>query len=238
MIKYLLLGIIFLVSSFALRAQESADNLEVIYSGLDNPTSIYATQDYLFVVESGKHRVLKLDHNGKLIETLGGLGSGDYQFDTPIDIDATNGLKIYVSDYRNNRVQIFDRRFQFLSTIKAAQGQRSFRPTQLVVNDFGELFVYDESSKSIYRYDENGSYRTSFTLHSKIKVVSDLMIHPGLIDVIDRVNLDVFSFRESGLIYRQYLYYPPFNLDTEVVSITDVNNTFFLLDKERIFRYQ
>ncbi len=171
---------------------------EVIYSDLDNPTSIYATQDHLFVVESGKHRILKLDHNGKLIETLGGLGSGDYQFDTPIDIDATNGLKIYISDYRNNRVQIFDRRFQYLSTIKAPQGQRNFRPTQLVVNDFGELFVYDESTKSIHKYDENGNWRDSFELNS-ISEISEMNLVQDNLELINNSKREVSLISQNGL---------------------------------------
>ncbi|MFV1884248.1 MAG: hypothetical protein ACMZ7B_07165 [Balneola sp.] len=159
--------------SFSLSAQQSSVSQKIIYTGLDNPTSIYATQQHLFVVESGKHRILKLDHNGKIIETLGGLGTGDYEFDTPIDIDATNGLKIYVSDYRNNRVQVFDRRFQYLTTITASREQRKIRPTQLVVNDFGELFLYDEASKAILKYDENGSLRNQFSFTGPVTEISE-----------------------------------------------------------------
>lgn len=160
--------------TFSLSAQQSSVSQKTIYTGFDNPTSIYATQQHLFVVESGKHRILKLDHTGKLLETLGGLGTGNYQFDTPVDIDATNGLKIYVSDYRNNRVQVFDRRFQYLTTITAPREQRRIRPTQLVVNDFGELFFYDEASRSVMKYDENGVKIDEFKIPSAIREVSDI----------------------------------------------------------------
>tara|TARA_B100000674_G_C37865390_1_gene926858 strand:+ start:236 stop:958 length:723 start_codon:yes stop_codon:yes gene_type:complete len=141
-----------------------AQKPEIIYTGLEDATSLYATTNHLFVVESGKNRILKLDHDGMLIETLGGFGSGDYQFNGPTDIDATNGLKIYISDTGNNRVQIYDRRFQFLSTIDGSMisGIRRFQPTQLVVNEFGELFVFDTYSNSILRFDENGSLISSF----------------------------------------------------------------------------
>ena len=112
----------------------------------------------------GGQRTLLLAAGRTLGKTLGGFGSGDYQFNGPTDIDATNGLKIYISDTGNNRVQIYDRRFQFLSTIDGSMisGIRRFQPTQLVVNEFGELFVFDTYSNSILRFDENGSLISSF----------------------------------------------------------------------------
>ncbi len=232
MTKYLLLGIIFLMSSFSLRAQESTNDLEVIYSGLDNPTSIYATQDHLFVVESRKHRILKLDHEGELLETVGGLGSGDYQFDTPIDIDATNGLKIYISDYRNNRVQIFDRRFQYLSTIKNPQNQRSFRPTQVLVNGFGELFVYDESSKSIHRYDENGNWRDSFEL-SSIPEISEINLVRDNLELVSKAKKEVYLISQNGLIGEVF---PLIEESPEVIASSKLGEIQFLLIGDQIQR--
>ncbi|RNC79669.1 MAG: hypothetical protein ED557_14200 [Balneola sp.] len=220
--------VVFLFLQFAtnLSAQE------VIYSGLDNPTSIYATQDHLFVVESGKHRILKLDHNGKLLETLGGLGSGDYQFDTPIDIDATNGLKIYISDYRNNRVQIFDRRFQYLSTIRAPQGQRSFRPTQLIVNDFGELFVYDESSKSIHRYDENGNFIDSYKVPSGLEV-GKIGLREDQLALIDWKNNKVQFMSQNGLLGEEF----PFQVaHIQLLDYMNLDNLSFELDVDSIIK--
>ena len=217
--------LVFLLLQFTagLKAQE------VIYSGLDTPTSIYATQDHLYVVESGKHRILKLDHDGKLVETLGGLGSGDYQFDTPIDIDATNGLKIYISDYRNNRVQIFDRRFQYLSTIKAPQGQRNFRPTQLAVNDFGELFVYEESSKSILRYDENGNNIGSYKVPGGLEV-GKISLDEDQLVLIDWKNHKTQYMSQNGLLGEEY----PFPWITELVDYANLDKVTFELDTDRI----
>ncbi|MGB0348056.1 MAG: hypothetical protein ACPGGA_11260, partial [Balneolaceae bacterium] len=198
MIRLFLILLILVMCSFSANAQDEIS--EVIYSELDNATSIYATQDHLFVVESGKHRLLKLDHDGNLLETLGGLGSGDYQLDTPMDVDATNGLKIYISDYGNNRIQIFDRRFQFLGSItgETTFQNRRIKPTQLVVNDFGELFVYVEDSRAILKFDENGSYLDSYELPdmepTDIEIMRDRLL------ITDQFSNQIAMMTQNGLL--------------------------------------
>jgi hypothetical protein len=206
MIRFISILLFILGYHASLQAQENEqEEKDIIFSGLENATSIYATQDHLFVVESGKHRLLKLDHNGNLIETLGGLGTGDYQFDTPIGVDATNGLKIYVTDYGNERIQVYDRRFQYLGSITGESGfqNRRISPTQLVVNDFGELFVYDESSKSILKFDQYGSFRDSFYIEEIIPEI--LNIHGQNIEIVDKNGLKVALISQNGILGEIFL---------------------------------
>lgn len=137
-----------------------------ITSGLDDARAIYATTaGNLFITETGRHRILKISSGGQRLDSLGRLGRGDYQFDSPIDIDATNELKIYVSDYNNRRIQIYDRRFQYLSTVSLPQRvQRdiSYSPVKLQVNYHGQLFFYDEESQFIYKFNSGGQYEQRF----------------------------------------------------------------------------
>lgn len=206
MIRFISILLFILGYNASLQAQENEqEEKDIIFSGLENATSIYATQDHLFVVESGKHRLLKLDHNGNLIETLGGLGTGDYQFDTPIGVDATNGLKIYVTDYGNERIQVYDRRFQYLGSITGESGfqNRRISPTQLVINDFGELFVYDESSKSILKFDQYGSFRDSFYIEEIIPEI--LNIHGQNIEIVDKNGLKVALMSQNGILGEIFL---------------------------------
>ena len=205
MIRFISILLFILGYNASLQAQDNEQNEKnIIFSGLENATSIYATQDHLFVVESGKHRLLKLDHNGNLIETLGGLGTGDYQFDTPIGVDATNGLKIYVTDYGNERIQVYDRRFQYLGSITGESGfqNRRISPTQLVVNDFGELFVYDDASKAILKFDKNGNFMDEFDLSglqaSNFEIRNDELI------ITDRISGQIGVISQNGLLRSIY----------------------------------
>ncbi|MCA1801918.1 MAG: hypothetical protein LC662_05625 [Rhodothermaceae bacterium] len=144
--------------------------LQIIASGLNDASSLYITPDNeLFLVEAGANRILKLDKNGARLDSLGRMGFGDYRFDRPNDVDATNGLKIYVSDYNNHRIQIFDRRFQYLTTVNLADITgygRAYRPTRIAVNAFGELFVLGEEQESLLKFDRNGRFEFSIDLRS------------------------------------------------------------------------
>lgn len=194
------LGVCFFLVVLVFSPQIIAQNSQIIYSGLQNPSSLYATQDHVFVVESGKHRVLKLSYDGEVEETLGGLGSGDYQFDRPVDIDATNGLQIYISDNRNFRVQIYDRRFRFLSSIKTEVPftNRQMKPTQIAVNDFDELFVFDEGSKSILKFDENGNFIDSFELEGVIP--SNIEVDGDRLILTDKKNEQTVIMTQNGIV--------------------------------------
>lgn len=204
---YYLAVLLMLLMSGSSSAQKKAVQPEVLYSNLSKPGSIYATQNHLFVVESGKNRVLKFDHFGQLIESFGGLGSNDYQFDNPIDIDATNGLKIYVSDNRNNRIQIFDRHFQYLSTLKRyprARSSRPVRPTQLGVNSFGELFFYDQDSNCIISVDEKGNKLDEFIIPNAVREVSDLQVVGKDLYILDLKSKKYHILTYNGVQARSF----------------------------------
>jgi len=168
--------------SVAAAAQPVADTLrlETVAIHLDHAAAIYAVgNEQVYVVESGRHRLLKLSSNGQRLDSLGNQGFGNYQFDQPVDIDATNGLKIYVSDQNNNRIQVFDRRFQYLASIQAGGAPipaNRYIPGRLTVNRMGELFFYDDDSDSIIRYGINGEYRGHFPIRDddRLNIPADL----------------------------------------------------------------
>lgn len=229
------LMVLVMVFSTDMLAWQQHSESSIIAEGFQNATSIYATQNHLYVVESGKNRILKLDHSGDLIETMGGLGSGNYQLDTPIDLDATNGLKIYISDYRNGRVQIFDRRFQYLSTItgKRAFGRdQEIRPTQLVVNDFGELFFYDDVSKSIQKHDENGNWQASFKVPGGL-VISNMKLRGDQLELIDTRHQKVQLMSQNGIFGEEYPYAV---LPVSIVDSAETSKYYFNLYEDRIVR--
>ncbi|MEQ9308506.1 MAG: hypothetical protein RLN90_03565 [Balneolaceae bacterium] len=196
-----------LISASSLQAQKKAINPDIVITNLKNPTSLYVTQEHIYIVESGKNRILKLDHFGEIKSTLGGLGNGDYQFDTPIDIDATNGLKIYVSDYRNNRIQIFDKRFQYLTSLRRyprARSSRPIKPTHLSVNSFNELFFYDQDSNSIISIDDFGNKQDEFQIPNVIRDVSDLQLVGRDLFILDLKSKQYHRLAYNGVQVRSY----------------------------------
>ncbi len=67
---------------------------------------------YLYVADTNNHRVQKFTRDGIFVESIGSYGTGDGQFDAPRDIairDTSSGQLVYVSDWNNNRVQVWKR---------------------------------------------------------------------------------------------------------------------------------
>ncbi|NRB63541.1 MAG: SMP-30/gluconolactonase/LRE family protein, partial [Saprospiraceae bacterium] len=61
----------------------------------------------ILIADSGNHRILKYDNNGKFITSFGSYGSMAGQFFHPIDIKADETGQIYVVERGNRRVQVF-----------------------------------------------------------------------------------------------------------------------------------
>jgi hypothetical protein len=179
----------------------TAQPFQKIYSDLDNATSISVTQNSIYIVEQGKNRLLKLDHNGKLLDTIGGRGSGDYQFSKPVDVDATNGLKIFVSDQNNRRIQVFDRRGQFLSNIterSTFSATRRYHPDQISVSDLGEVYFWDKESRLIRRFDMDYNFDVEFRINSGIRSVDDMQVTSTEILLLDTSTQTIHRLFPNG----------------------------------------
>lgn len=172
-------------------------NLNPVSTSLDGASSISITPSGLiYITETNKHRMLVLSADGSRIDSLGAQGSGDYRFDSPVSVDATNGLKIFIADHNNGRIQLFDRRFQYLSSITSEKIEHisRFRPSQVVVNNTSELFVYDADRHQIHMFDSNGNYSRDINLR-QYNLGSDLQMK-----ISDSVLL-LFDY-EKGVIHR------------------------------------
>ncbi|MFY0684960.1 MAG: hypothetical protein JXR20_10445 [Balneola sp.] len=196
--------IAFIAIAFLLIVTESfaqSTKVDTLYVGFNEASALTVTNNAIYVVESGVHRVLKLSLQGNLIEKYGNRGSSNYQFDRPQDIATTNGLKIFVSDPGNNRIQVFDKRWQYLSSIT---GNGKFRtseeitPEYLAVNKIGEVFFIDKRSSSISKYDENGTYLDQIPIPSEIRDVSRLQLTDSKIFLLDKRSGVIHRLSENG----------------------------------------
>ena len=74
---------------------------------LSLPTSICVdSDDLVYVGENGNNRVSVFTIEGEFLKSFGSSGSGPGQFKYPHGLAVGNGV-VYVSDYDNNRVQLF-----------------------------------------------------------------------------------------------------------------------------------
>ena len=199
----LLLIICIYVKPISVQAQSpKVINLNVVSDHLEGATSLSITPSgIIYITESSRHRLLAFSSDGVPSDSLGARGSGDYKFNTPLSVDATNGLKIYVADQNNGRVQLFDRRFQFLSSITADKidGTNRFRPSQLQVSNSGDLFVYDSDRHMIYVFDPFGNFSRQIDLRNyRIGSGIHMKMMGSVLLILDRDAGVIHKFTTDG----------------------------------------
>lgn len=227
--RIIVLGLFTMISSSGF-AQPEMKVLKTIYSGLQSPTSFYITQNEIFVVEQEQDQVLKLDLNGKLLESYGNKGSGDYQFNRPFDIDATNGLKVYISDTRNNRIQVFDKRWQLLSSItgyEASNQNQRIEPTWLGVTKLGHLIFLDQRSGYLVKMDENGTFLDEIPIPKEVKEISKLKVLGNSIFILDNKSSVIHRLSDLG-------FYETFYPVENVKSFSFNGQSFWILNDKSV----
>lgn len=141
---------------------------------------------YIYVVDSGNHRIQKFDSAGRFVSKWGTKGSGDGQFETPVSIALdSSGKVVYVVEKGNHRVQRFDvvdvRTVRFSTkwgsecnlTVTPPTGRcidpdgagplqtgdgQFFEPQAIVVDGAGNVYVSDAGNHRIQKFDASGKF--------------------------------------------------------------------------------
>lgn len=108
-------------------------------------------EGYVYIADTGNHRLVVLDSKGKWVREIGGIGIGANQFSRPSDVTAKLGLDILVADAGNDRIQRFNRRLGYISTSKNLTAFTE--PVSLDVSEFGDMFILDGSRRQIVKID-------------------------------------------------------------------------------------
>ena len=115
---------------------------------LRNPGGVCAgPEGYVYVADTGNHRLVVLDSRGKWVREIGGLGIGANQLNRPSDVTAKWGLDILVADAGNDRIQRFNRRLGYISTTKKTAAFTE--PVSLDVSEFGDVLILDGNRRRI-----------------------------------------------------------------------------------------
>ena len=128
----------------------------------------------LYVADAGPDAVLQLSPGGLLLETVGGSGTDEGQFDQPMDVDPTNGLVLVVADAGNSRLQRFSRTFLPIASLPVGRIKRftpgsqattlnigseggvqeaDGRPIAVITNNANETFAIDAIQKVVLKWD-------------------------------------------------------------------------------------
>lgn len=120
----------------------------------------------VYVADTGDNLLLRFNSSGDSTGEVGGYGSGDFQFDMPYDVCATNGVEIYVADYNNNRVERFDRTLANVASLSTDQSnddsKRFGYPSGVAISRLGSLFICDDENTRVVEVNTFSTVERTF----------------------------------------------------------------------------
>jgi DNA-binding beta-propeller fold protein YncE len=121
--------------------------------------------DSIYVVDSGRNRIVKFSPDGQVVASWGSEGTGDGQFRglSSVAVDPTT-TKVYVADPLNSRVQIFDRNGKILTKWSIPEWGRPYGFEDLAVDSkTGRLYASSANINAVLIFDLNGNRIGSLT---------------------------------------------------------------------------
>ncbi|XP_032678369.1 RING finger protein nhl-1-like [Odontomachus brunneus] len=125
-----------------------------IPSHLNQPTDVAVTTTRVVVADSGNHKIKIFDHEGQVLQTIGGVGTSKGLFKSPEVLRIDKKGNIIVGDAGNGRVQIFSPEGEFLRMLGSKgtkERQFGWVSGVLVTNSY-DIFVADSKNNVIYLF--------------------------------------------------------------------------------------
>lgn len=121
-----------------------------------DPTGIAFSGDRVFVGDFKTNKIWTLDHDGKLLGTIGEPGGGDGQFSGVSMLATDTAGHVYVTDYDNGRIQKFDPSGKHLATYVLEGGRTFGRPFGLAIGPDGDIYVAEYQARRVDRLHPAG----------------------------------------------------------------------------------
>jgi hypothetical protein len=148
---------------------QSADIIlveEYSFGSFERATRIGAgKQGVLYVLDADQNKVFVYSDITQPPKNIGGFGWSGGSFDRPTGI-TSDGINLYISDYGNHRIQLFDRTLNYVSSFSTHDtsdaAARFGYPLDVVSSELGDLFVLDGENLRVLKFTPQNFYERSF----------------------------------------------------------------------------
>jgi DNA-binding beta-propeller fold protein YncE len=126
------------------------------------PSSVLPLDDgTAWVAAYGSNELVRIDVNGLIRRRVRGPVNG---FDRPYDVVKAPDGRLYISEYRGNRVSVLDAEGNWLSYVggRGITDGLFVGPQNLAVDEDGYLYVVDYGNRRISKFDPEGNFILSF----------------------------------------------------------------------------
>jgi hypothetical protein len=148
---------------------QSADMIpveEYSFGSFERATRIVAgKQGVIYVLDADQNKVIVFSDITQPPKNIGGFGWSGGSFDRPTGI-TSDGINMYVSDYGNHRIQLFDRNLNYISSFSTRDtsdaAARFGYPLDVASSELGDLFVLDGENLRVLKFTSQNFYERSF----------------------------------------------------------------------------
>jgi DNA-binding beta-propeller fold protein YncE len=167
--------------------------------GFYGPRDVCVTaNNFIYVVDQGRSRVVKYDVNGIVLAIWGSQGTADGQFNEPTSVGVDEKTeKVFVADPRNQRIQVFDSTGKFLSKWTVNEWQATGWAFQhLVIDSKNErLYATSPTTDEVLVFDLEGNRIASVKPKppDKLEGASGLALFDGKLYVLCTLSNRVIS---------------------------------------------
>ncbi|GAX91370.1 6-bladed beta-propeller [Effusibacillus lacus] len=168
---------------------------------LDSPMGVVSDGKRIYVANAGQHQIAVFDQKGKFLTLLGRGGTGEGEFNYPVDVALNKNGDLYVADFHNGRIQVFSKNGEFRFAFPKNQ---RIKPAALAIDDKGQVYVTDVESHTIKIFTEKGDLVREFgepgETAGKLRYANGIATSPdgGTIYVADSQNNRIQVFSNSG----------------------------------------
>jgi len=141
--------------------------------GFNSTTSICVDEfGNWLVCDFNQHQIQILDINGDVTKKIGTYGTNNGDFKNPqcLDIFAN---KFYVADGHNNRIQVFDKNWNFISDFRNEGSQQLKYPTGICIDGEGKIFITEHLNNRIQIFNNNWKFLGSFQIDKPVYAAID-----------------------------------------------------------------
>jgi DNA-binding beta-propeller fold protein YncE len=159
-------------------------------AAMDGPTYMWKEGSLLVVADTNNDRVYLMQDDFTGATTFGSTGTGNGQFDGPTGVCVYNN-EIYVCDFNNNRIQVFDiagvfsRKFTGTATLLTPLASGGFyRPRGIWIED--DEIYYADGRGAVIVMDLEGEYLRHFADGITYENFRGVFVKNGIVVTTDR----------------------------------------------------
>lgn len=205
------------------------DRIEGPLNGFDRPSDILKLHDgNLLVSENAGDRLALLNSNGKFQSYIGSKGRGTGQMVGPLYLAQDYLERIYVTDYGNRRVDVFDKNGEAIFFFGTKQGDFAGLkgPTGIAVVD-ESVYVADDQTGAVYEFDRSGNFIRELCEPATFKKPESIKVWNKSLIICD-TNRIVSISQDTGALFE---YARTGNAPTRVTQANpDVNGNVIVSD--------